>query len=310
MAIFIKNSFIFMGYGLKRLLEIEAERKARKEEKERIKKEKEAEKKRLKKIEHKKKLKKKQNRRAYLKRRNKELEMHKELGDEKGYYSVYITKNLKKVRTLGKTCWKVSAYKIFNDAIKGNREKTFFPETVGITHSKGDYKEIPIKYEILIVKKTDGTESTVASFRNEDGKFVEAVVKDWEDHVIIEKADWFVEEKFVIYGHHPRKGKTYSFILNEMLLNNDDCGDNMRRVMVYGNKLIIQYLDDFDFIKCYDNSQCERLYDKLQEDVMKEKKKYIVFMGKIVPELVTKWMDKFEEKTGWKRNAIKHNVTK
>ena len=43
---------------------------------------------------------------------------------------------------------------------------------------------------------------------------------------------------------------------------------------------------------------------------MKAKKKYIVFMGKIVPELVTKWMDKFEEKTGWKRNAIKHNVTK
>ena len=104
-----------MGYGAKRLAEIESERKAKREEKARIKKEKEEEKKRLKKIEHKKKLRKKQNRRAYKKRRKIELDKRKSMGDEYGYYSVYITKNRKKIRFVGSSWWKTDDYKIYND---------------------------------------------------------------------------------------------------------------------------------------------------------------------------------------------------
>ena len=80
--------------------------------------------------------------------------------------------------------------------------------------------------------------------------------------------------------------------------------------MVYNNKLIIQYLEDFDFVKCYDNEQCKTLYDKLQRDITSLKKKYIVFMGEVVPEFVSTWIDRFEEKTGWKRNAVFHGMTK
>ena len=299
-----------MGYGLKRLLEIEAERKARREEKARIKKEKEEEKKRLKKIEHKKKLKSKQNKRAYKKRRKVELDRRKAMGDEYGYYSVYITKNRKKVRFLGAAWWKTDAYKIFSNAIEGNRKKTQFPQTVFTNRKGGAHETLPIKYEILLVKKTKEDESTVNSFRDENGKFVENVIVDWEDHVIVDKSDWFVEEKFGIYGYHPRKEKkTYSFILNELLLNNEDCGDQMRRIMVYKNKLIIQYLEDFDFVTCYDTEQCKQLYDKLQKDVEKEKKKYIVFMGQLASEHISKWIDRFEEKTGWKRNVMFHSKT-
>ena len=115
-----------MGYGLKRLLEIEEERKKRKAEKERIKKEKEKEKlkekRRLKRLKRQKKMKKVYNRRAYLKRRQKELDRRKELGDEYAYYSVYITKNNKRVRFVGCSWWKTDAYKIYNDAIEKNRK--------------------------------------------------------------------------------------------------------------------------------------------------------------------------------------------
>ena len=76
-----------MGYGAKRLMEIAAEKEAKKKERERIKQEKEKEKKRLKKIEHKKKLRQKQNRRAYLKRRKVILDERKAKGDEYGYFS-------------------------------------------------------------------------------------------------------------------------------------------------------------------------------------------------------------------------------
>ena len=300
-----------MGYGLKRLLEIEAEKQKKREEKARIKKEKEEEKKRLKKIEHKKKLRQKQNRRAYLKRRKAELEERKQKGDEFGYYSVYITKNNKRVRYIGKNCWKTDAYKKFSEAIEGNRKKVLFPQTIYTNRKDGLHETKDVKYEILLVKKANEDENTISSFRNKDGKFIDNVITDWEGHVIVDKADWYVEEKFGIYGYHPYKQKkTYSFILNELLLNNDDIGDEMRRVMVFKNKVIIQYLEDFDFVTCYDNDQAKQLYDKLQTDISNLKKKYIVFMGETVPESASKWLDKFEEKTGWKRKSLMHKTTK
>lgn len=302
-----------MGYGAKRLAEIEAERQKRKEEKARIKKEKEEEKKRLKKIAHKKKLKKKQNKRAYQKRRQKELKRRAEMGDEYGYYSVYITKNKKRVRFLGTSWWKTDAYKIYNEAIEKNRKNIIFPQTECTTKVNINNKPqtIPLKYEIVLVKKTKEGESTTAEFKNEIGKYVENIIVDWDNHVIIDKSDWFVEAKFGIYGYHPFKDrKTYSFILNEMLINNEDTGDEMRRIMKYKNKLIIQYLDDFDFITCYDENQCSDLYYKLQKDIVKLKKKYIVFMGNVVPELISTWIDKFEDKTGWNRYKMSHKSTK
>ena len=300
-----------MGYGAKRLAEIEAERKARREEKARIKKEKEEEKKRLKKIEHKKKLRKKQNQRAYKKRRQIELDKRKSMGDEYAYYSVYITKNRKKIRFVGTSWWKTDAYKIYNEAIERNRAKTKFKKTVFTTTKNGKTVTEDVKYEILLVKKTNGNEETVSSFKNDIGKYVDNVIADWDNHVIVDKNEWFVEEGFHIYGYHPYKEKkTYNFILNNLLLENEDCGDEMRRIMVYKNHLIIHYLDDFDFITCYDVNHCERLYDMLQSDITKLKKKYIVYMGRVVPELTSSWIDKFEEKTGWNRYKLYHKTTK
>jgi len=296
-----------MGYGLKRLLEIEEERKKKREEKERLKKEKEAEKKRLKKLEHKKKLKQKQNKRAYAKRRKAELDKRKKMGDEYAYYSIYITKNRKKVRYVGSSWWKTDAYKIFSNAIEKNREKTKFPKTVYTNRKNGKHEAKEVKYEILLVKKTDEGEETVSSLRNEEGKFVENVITDWDNHVIVDKDEWFVEETFGIYGYHPRKDKkTYTFILNNLLLSNEDIGDEMRRIMVYKNKVIVEYLEDFDFITCYDNDQAKKLYDMLEKDVEKLKKKYIVFMGETFSE---KWIDKLEDKTGWNRQSILHKTT-
>lgn len=291
---------------LEKLIKERETEKARKEEKSRLKKEKEEEKKREKKLEHKKKLQSKRNKRAYNKRRKVELARRENIGDEYGYFSVYITKNRRKVRFIGTSWWKSDAYEIFNNAIEGNQKNVQFPQTV-FTQSK---QTTPIKYEIVLVKKTNGEEDTVASFRDENGKYVDNVIVDWEDHVIIDKHDWLVEETFAIYGYHPKKDrKKYSFILNDLLLNNEDIGDEMRRIMVYKNKLIIQYLDNFDFVTCFDTDQCKKLYDKLQTDVMALGKKYIVFMGELASGLVSEWIDKFEEKTGWKRDVMWHSKT-
>lgn len=290
-----------MPYGIKKLLEIEAEKKAKREEREKLKKEQKIEKERLKKLEHKKKLKKKQNKRAYNKRRKAELAERAKIGDEKGYYSLYITKNRKKIRSLGKVTWKSAAYQKFNDAIEKNRENTHFPKTLQ-ENSKERNKDTELKYEILLIKKVNEGENTTASFRNEDGKYIDNIIEGCNTHIILEKADWFVEETFQIYGLHPQKQKKpYTYILNDMILPNVDNPYDMKRVMIYHNKLIIQYLEDFDFIVCYNELQCEKLYDKLQSDLEKMKKKYVVFMGHIVPQLVSEWIERFEDKTGWTR---------
>ena len=86
-------------------------------------------------------------------------------------------------------------------------------------------------------------------------------------------------------------------------MNNEDVGEEMRKIMVFKNRVIIQYLEDFDFVTCYDNNQAKTLYDMLQKDITNMKKKYIVFMGETTS---TKWLDKIEEKTGWNRISISH----
>ena len=55
-----------------------------------------------------------------------------------------------------------------------------------------------------------------------------------------------------------------------------------------------------------DDNACEKLYDMLQKDAIRLKKKYIAFMGETKS---TKWLDKIEEKTGWNRNSIIHKTT-
>ena len=300
----------------KRLKEIK--KKEKEKEKKRLERELRKEKKRLKEAKKKAKAKEKKhlvalekvkerNRKSYLKRRQIELDRRKSIGDEYGLFSVYITKNKKKIRYVGRAWWKSDAYKIYNDAIESNCQKAIFPKTLGTNRKNGAHEQIDIKYEILLVKKTKEGENNVKAFRNENGKFVNNIITDLENHVIVDKHDWFVEETFGVYGYHPIKDKkTYTFILNNLLLNNEDIGDEMRKIMVYKNKVIIQYLEDFDFITCYNNEQAKKMYDMFEKDITKLKKKYIVFMGETKSK---KWIDKIEEKTGWNRNSILHKST-
>ncbi len=119
-----------------------------------------------------------------------------------------------------------------------------------------------------------------------------------------------IKLKGKVYGYHPVKDKKpYTFILENLLLNNEDVGEEMRRIMVFKNKLIIQYLDDFDFVTCYDNKQAKMLYDRLEKDITSLKKRYIVFMGETKSTNIQRWLDKFEEKTGWKRKSLMHKTT-
>lgn len=296
-------------YGLKRLLEIEEERKRKKEErinkkaeKEALKKE-ERRKKRIKKLRH------QQNQRYYAKKKKAASEKRKKLGDVRKYCMILLTKNKKRVMKMGSAWWRTDAQKIFNEILEKNRNEVKFPVKIR-TMSKGKIRaenRTDTKWELLIVQKNDKDDDNVTQFRNDDGKFVDVQIIDKTEYKIIAREEWFVEEKFNVYGYHPKKDrKDYTFILNELFLKKIDKIHDVLRVNVLVNKVIISHSEDFDFIICKNHEEAERLYDTLQNDKLLSKNKNVIFFGDIVGIEQKKIMyNKMEEKTGWDRSLCK-----
>lgn len=296
-------------YGLKRLLEIEAERKRKREERLKKKAEKEAlkkeerRKKRIKKLRH------QQNQRYYAKKKKAAEEKRKKLGDVKKYCMILLVKNKRRVKRMGATWWRTDAQKIYNEILEKNREEVKFPVKIR-TKSNGNTiaeNKIDTKWELLIVQKNDKEDDNVAQFRNDDGKFIDVQIIDKKEYKIIAKDEWYVEEKFNVYGYHPKKDrKDYTFIVNELFLKTLNNIHDVLRVNVLSNKVIISHSEDFDFVVCKNNEEAERLYDALQKDKLLSKNKNVLFFGDIVGSTQKKLMyNKIAEKTGWDMSLCK-----
>lgn len=298
-------------YGLKRLLEIEAERKRKKEERLKKKAEKEAlkkeerRKKRIKRLRH------QQNQRYYAKKKKAAEEKRKKLGDVKKYCMILLVKNKRRVKRMGATWWRTDAQKIYNEILEKNREEVKFPVKIR-TKSNGNTiteNRIDTKWELLIVQKNDEEDDNVAQFRNDDGKFIDVQIIDKKEYKIIAKDEWYVEEKFNVYGYHPKKDrKDYTFIVNELFLKTLNNIHDVLRVNVLANKVIISHSEDFDFVVCKNHEEAERLYDTLQKDKLLSKNKSVLFFGDIVGSTQKKLMyNKIAEKTGWDMSLCKKN---
>lgn len=299
-------------YGLKRLLEIEAERKRKKEERLKKKAEKEAlkkeerRKKRIKKLRH------QQNQRYYAKKKKAASEKRKKLGDVKKYCMILLVKNKKRVKRMGAAWWRTDAQKIYNEILEKNREEVKFPVKIR-TKSCGNTRaenRTNTKWELLIVQKNDEEDDNVAQFRNDDGKFIDVQIIDKKEYKIIAKDEWYVEEKFNVYGYHPKKDrKDYTFIINELFLKTLNNIHDVLRVNVLVNKVIISHSEDFDFVVCKNHEEAERLYDTLQKDTQLSKNKKVLFLGDIVgSNQKTLMYDKMVEKTGWDRTLCTKNT--
>ena len=285
--------------SLKKLLEEKRIREEKKTKKEQEKLEKLKQKELEKKKKHKQKLRVKQNRRAYLKKRQVILDEKEKNGDVHAYHMVLIMKNNKKIRRIKATWWKVKAFEIYNEELRKNREEVSFP--VNFTEKMNIGKIGSVKYEIMVIQRTDDNDAS-NRLRNKDGEFVENVITDQSNYIILAKDDWYIEETFNVYGYHPKKDrKTFRFILNEIILKNTD-KYNSKRLFIYNNRLIIQSNDDFDFVTCKTQSETERLYHELQKKV---DNKYVYFTGYLSKSLTSDFLDKMQEKTGWSRETCK-----
>lgn len=301
-----------MSKVLERLMRERLERERKRAEREEKKRQKELAKKEEKRKKHHKVMRSRQNRRYYKKKRKAVLAEHEKIGDVYAYHMVLIMRNNCVVERIGAAWWRSTAYKIYNEAIKKNREEVKFPlqiteqATIGKTEVRTAQKE---KYEIMIVQKIKEGENHISHFRDEYGKLVEhVIINDKESHVIVDKDAWYVPETFKVYGYHPvRDRKDFDFILNEMVLNRDKHTD-IRRVFTYLNKLIIQYDLDFDFVTCKTKDEAKRLYNTLEKYVGETD--YVFFTGTLnSTEQTNRLLNKMEEKTGWTRIQLKRYTT-
>lgn len=286
-----------MPYGIKKLLEIEAERKKRREEKARIKAEKEKMKKEERKKARSKRLLKKRNARYYAKRKAAREEYHKSMGDEKGTFSIYLMKDGKRTKFFGYRRYKVAALQLYHEILQKNNEAVQFPQKY-VKSSKKIKKHV---YELVLVKKLgeDDTDNTTL-LRNKDGKFIENYLVDAPSHKILDKNEWLIEETFHVYGFDPiRERKNFDYIYNNIILKNTSI---YSRILVYNNKLIHHYDDDFDMVICKSPSQAVELYDMIEKMIDTKKIPTIFFMGKISGSMSTWILNEIEKKTGWPRS--------
>lgn len=285
-----------MPYGIKKLLEIQEERRKKREEKARIKAEKEKLKKEEKKKAHQKYLKKKRNARAYAKRKQAADAYHKSMGDEKGTFSIYLMKDGKRTKFFGYRRFKVAALQLYHEILSKNKEEVVFPQK----YVKSSNRIKQHKYELVLVKKINtDKEDSISMLRNADGKFIENYLIDAPTHKILDKNEWFIEETFSVYGFDPKKErKNFKYIYNNIILRDPSI---YSRIMVHNNKLIHHYDDDFDMVICKTTEQAIELYNTIEKMIDHKKYPTILFMGKLNGTMSSWIIDEIQKKTGWSR---------
>ena len=116
----------------------------------------------------------------------------------------------------------------------------------------------------------------------------------------MDKNEWLIEETFHVYGFDPiRERKNFDYIYNNIILKNTSI---YSRILVYNNKLIHHYDDDFDMVICKSPSQAVELYDMIEKMIDTKKIPTIFFMGKISGSMSTWILNEIEKKTGWPRS--------
>lgn len=250
---------------------------------------------------HLKNLRKKQNQRAYAKRRKAELDFHKKQGDVYGFYRIVLTKNHKQIDEFSFSWWMLNAYKKFNKYIEENHEGVICEKRISQSN-KQDAE--PVKYELLLLKKINPKEDDgVRELRDENGMFVENVIKNRVSYAIIAKSDWYIPETYNVYGYNPVSDRKTGRWIFDNIINVNCSKDNLKNVFMCDNKLIIQYDADFDFVLCKNKAECLRLYNGL-ENAMGKKNKFVIFSNYLVDARKPWLYNELEKKTGWDRDIL------
>lgn len=221
-------------------------------------------------------------------------------------YQIILTNNGKQTRVLAHSKSEVDIMVQFKKLLKDS-ENVMFP----IRHTNNG-KINKTEYELFVIKKKEKrNEDHITSLKDYYGSIVdyETDNKKW---IILDRDNYDIEETFWVFGYDKFKDrKDFNWILNNILYTDNNI-NNIKRIIVFQNKLLVEASDKMDMILCKNGSDCIRLYNELQKKVFKDKlDKFIFFMGDgFNSKLKKTWYEKMEKLTGWSRRQLNRNALK
>lgn len=219
--------------------------------------------------------------------------MHKNKG-QKFIYRIILTSHNKQIKELYKSKKEDSIYSKFNKIIEENSKNIIFPVRY---INNGGLKDA--NYEIMIIKEKQKNESKETKLRDEYGRYISYVTTS-DKWIIINRADYYREESFWVYGFHPQLDrKDFNWIFKNYIKKN--CNKySFKNILVFKNKLIIDINGELNIIFCKNKSDSIRLYNQLEVYAKKNKLKYIIWSGDISYSQFKKdLIDRLLKFTGW-----------
>ena len=200
-----------------------------------------------------------------------------------------------------------AVYKRFNKLVKKNKEEVVFP----IKWNNHEHVMLPSDYELIIIKKKEIFDDDATKLKDDYGAYIryESSNDDW---IILDRAPYYIEETFWVYGYHPRmQRKDFNWIFDNFIAKDASNKYMFKSVILYKNKLLVDCNGKLDMVICKNKSDGIRMYNKI-EDMCKEKKfKYILFMGDIAgSKYKTDWINRIGELTHWNKKKIERSSTR
>jgi hypothetical protein len=170
---------------------------------------------------------------------------------------------------------------------------------------------IEAEYELVIIKVRDELESKTNKVRDAKGEFTDYETND-DDWIVIDRAEYDIEETFWVYGYHPRhQRKDFRWIMENFIDKDAKTKTTFKSIQIYLNKVLIEINGNLEMVICKNKSDSMRLYNKIQEECEKKKYKYIAFMGDIAnSKYKVNWIERIIKLTNWNRTKVERISTR
>lgn len=226
--------------------------------------------------------------------------------NKKQIYSIILVNHGKQLKTICSETTEEKIYKRLNSILKENK-KVVFP----VQYNTLKREIVESKYELIIIKCKELGDKDVNKVRDEYGTYVNYESSD-EDWIVVDRANYNIEETFWVYGYHPRlQRKTFDWIFENFILKDSKSKYMFKSVQVYLNKILIECNGELNLVICKNKNDSMRFYNQLEKWCSDKKLKYIMFMGDIgKSKYKSDWMKKIQKLTNWNITKVKRPSTR
>lgn len=225
----------------------------------------------------------------------------------KARYQLIILKNNECIKTISSHFSFGRAKLKFGNMMEENKKIIFPVQYLNV----GKIEEV--KYYLAIIqRKEDGSSTNSTKLKNEYGMYVDHIIVDNDEWLMMEKEEYNFEETFWVYGYNPFfYRKTFIFIFNNLVLKYASNKYEFLNIHFYKNKLIIESFSHTDMVLCKNREDAIRLYCLLDEYCKSFKMKNMMFSGDDCRNRISsvRVIDKIENLTHWTRKKIQRNTT-